>query len=155
MEQKKDNIRRISVDQWHDQVLAGGEIPVKIPLAGDSMRPLIRRNRDKVTILPLRRRVRPGDIVLFADSNGRYVVHRVWKCREDRVITLGDHCRKPDPPMSEDQLWGIVTNVQRNDRSIPVNNPVARSLGRLWMALLPLRRVYYTIKDRGDPHGTQ
>lgn len=148
MNQNNDNIRRISVETWHDLALVGGKIPVKITLAGDSMRPLIRRDKDKVTILPLSRPVKKGDIVLFAYPNGRYVVHRVWKCSEDRVITLGDHCTKPDAPLETQSIWGIVTKVERADRLLPVDTPLARGVGRVWMALLPLRKGYYKIRNR-------
>ena len=57
--------RSLPIDQWHEMGQAGDMIPVTIPLAGDSMRPLIRRNRDKVTIIPLNRELQIGDIVLF------------------------------------------------------------------------------------------
>lgn len=153
--QNPPSIRNISVERWHALAREGIDLPMTIPLNGSSMQPLIRRNIDTVTILPLRRPVKSGDIVLFADPRGRYVVHRVCKRKSDLVITIGDHCQKPDPPLSENQVWGLVTNVHRNSRNIPVNTPIARSLGRIWMALLPLRRVYYTIKERGNPHGVQ
>lgn len=147
--------RSISVERWHALAEEGIDLPMTIPLNGSSMQPLIRKNCDTVTILPLRRPVTSGDIVLFSDHRGRYVVHRVCKRKGDLVITIGDHCRKSDLPISEDQVWGLVTHVHRNRRSIPVNNPIARSLGRIWMALLPLRRVYYTIKEREKLHGLQ
>lgn len=153
MEQYTETIREISVAQWHHLAQDGVDLPISLSLSGESMRPLIRRNMDTVTILPLRRQVRPGDIVLFADHRGRYVVHRVCKRKGNLVVTIGDHCRKPDLPISEDQVWGLVTTVTRGNRSISVDNTIARSLGRIWMALLPLRRVYYIIKERGDLHG--
>lgn len=153
---KEAKIRHISVETWHNLALEGGDIPVSIFLNGDSMRPLIRRNRDKVTILPLRRPVKKGDIVMFAAPNGRYVVHRVWKCSENRIITLGDHCTKPDAPLEADRIWGIVTRVERGDNLLPVDTPWARGLGRVWMATLPLRKGYYKIRNRGvSNHGSE
>lgn len=149
-----EHIRSISVENWHALFIEGTDIPITVCLNGDSMRPLIRKNQDKITIIPLRRPVRAGDIVLFADSTGRYVVHRVWKQREDWVITLGDHCERPDSPLQCRQVWGLVTQVKRGNRNIPVDNPIARSLGKIWMALLPLRKLYYGIKNRGKEHET-
>lgn len=154
MAEKTEHIRSISVEDWHALATEGSDIPITVCLNGDSMGPLIRKNKDKVTILPLRRAARAGDIVLFADSTGRYVVHRVWKCSEDRVITLGDHCKRPDPPLQCWQVWGLVTQVKRGNRNIPVDNPIARRLGKLWMALLPFRRRYYRINNRWKEHGT-
>lgn len=155
MEKRTETIREISVVQWHHLAQDGVDLPISMSLSGESMRPLIRRDMDTVTILPLRRQVRPGDIVLFADHRGRYVVHRVCKRKGSLVVTIGDHCHKADSPLSEEQVWGLVTTVTRGNRKISVDNAAARSLGRLWMMLLPLRSLYDTIRNRGKKHGTQ
>lgn len=158
MEHQTSNTRSISVEAWHRLALEGSWIPIQIPLDGDSMQPWIRRQRDLVTIVPLQRPVRRGDIVLFADDAGRYVVHRVWKQKDGFVITLGDHCTKPDHPLRPEQIWGLVTKVTRGGWTIPVDNAPARNFGRFWMALLPVRVGYYTIKNlrrkRGRENGT-
>lgn len=147
--------RTLSVEGWHTLSREGTDIPIQICLAGESMRPLIRKGKDPVTILPLRRPPKRGDVVLFADSRGRYVVHRVWKVGQGIVITLGDHCDAPDAPLTQEQIWGLVTEVRRKGRRIPLDNAVGRLLGRLWMDLLPLRRRYYQYKRRGKAHGNQ
>lgn len=146
--------RTISVENWHILATEGIDIPIPVFLSGDSMRPLIRKGLDKVTVVPLRRPVKPGDIVLFADVNGRYVVHRVWKQWGDQVFTIGDHCADPDVPLMKSMVWGLVVKVQRGGWKLPLDNPVARGFGKLWMALLPLRRWYYRMKNRGNAHGT-
>lgn len=155
MVKKPQQIRSLSVADWHALAQEGSDLPVSIVLNGDSMRPLIRRNRDTVTILPIRRPVRRGDIILFADGNGRYVVHRVCKCRNDWIQTIGDHCTAPDIPIPPDNVWGLVIRVQRGNRTISLDHPLARSLGRFWIALLPLRKCYYRMKNRGNGHEHQ
>lgn len=147
MEQKTNPIRSISVKDWRRLALEGNDIPIQIGLQGDSMRPLVRRQIDPVTIVPLRRPVRRGDVVLFADDAGRYVVHRVWKQTNGCVTTLGDHCMRPDAPLNGDQIWGLVVKVARGGRTIPLDNAPARFAGRIWMALLPVRVVYYKIRN--------
>lgn len=145
------------MEQWRRLALDGSDIPIRIHLDGDSMRPLIRRQQDMVTIVPLRRELRRGDIVLFADDAGRYVVHRVWRLAEAQVTTLGDHCRRPDPPLRRDQVWGLVIRVERGKRTLRVDQPVMRLLGRIWMALLPVRIGYASIRNgcrkRRSGHG--
>lgn len=155
MEHTTGSIRSISVEHWHQLAMAGSNIALSIFLNGDSMRPLIRRNTDRVTIIPLHRPVRPGDIVLFSDAKGRYVVHRVWKQNEDHVVTLGDHCIHPDRPLHIEQVWGLVTKVQRGHRTLPLDNAPARCLGRCWMLLLPLRACYTRMRKRGKSNGNQ
>ena len=142
MNQRPVEHRALSVEQWRNLTGEGLYIPVRIRLAGNSMWPLIRINRDHVTVLPLKRPLERGDIVLFSDDLGRYVVHRVWKLDENCVITLGDHCVLPDAPLRHDQVWGLVTKLERGRRVISLDTSAARLYGRFWMGTLPLRRVY-------------
>ena len=134
--------RQLSIAQWRALAEDGTVIPMRIPLEGDSMHPLIRRGRDPVTILPLSRKLRRGDVVLFENPPGRYVVHRVYRLKDGAVQTLGDNCWNPDPWMAEKQVLGQAVQAERNGRKIPLDNRAARAFGRLWMALLPARRVY-------------
>ena len=68
--------REIPIRQWCEMAGQGAAPPVTIPLEGDSMRPLIRRGCDPVTIVPVCGELRIGDVVLFT-LDGRYVVHRL------------------------------------------------------------------------------
>lgn len=136
----------MSVNEWRALTLEGMCIPVRIQLNGHSMRPLIRRMRDFVTIMPVTRPLKRGDVVLFADDAGRYVVHRVWKLGRDGVITLGDNCRAPDAPLRYDQIWGLVTKLERGRITLSLDRAKARLFGRLWMRLFPVRRMYWMLR---------
>ena len=146
MNQQPVRNRTLSVAQWRELTLEGLYIPVRIQLNGHSMRPLVRKQRDFVTIHPLKRPLQRGDVVLFADNIGRYVVHRVWKLEPSHVITMGDHCEAPDLPLEYDQIWGLVTKLERGRLEISLDCPAARFYGALWMGILPLRRRYYHIR---------
>lgn len=135
-------VQSLDIEQWHALGLEGNMIPVTICLEGDSMRPLIRRGKDHVTIYPLMRPLRIGDVVLFRGGPKRYVVHRVWKLREGRVCTLGDNCWKPDGWMPLENVWGLVVRAERNGRVIRLDTRLARILGRIWMFLHPVRIFY-------------
>ncbi len=134
--------RALSIAQWHALAGEGTAIPMRIPLDGDSMRPLIRRGRDMVTIVPLARAARRGDVVLFRAGDGRYVVHRVYRLAPGRVRTLGDHCAHPDPWMPESRVLGLAVLAERGALRLKLDAPAARAYGRAWMALLPARRMY-------------
>ena len=134
--------RTLPIDQWHQMGQAGEMIPVTITLAGDSMRPLIRRDRDKVTIIPLNRELQIGDIVLFQGGPERYVVHRVYRIRDEFVQTLGDNCYNPDPWMKKAQVWGLVVRMERNGKIYPLDTEASRRWGRFWMAIHPVRMIY-------------
>ena len=138
--------RSIPMAQWCALAREGIAPPVTICLEGDSMRPLIRRGIDPVTIVPLQRPLRKGDVVLFTLGDGRYVVHRVWKLTEDAVRTLGDNCRNPEPWFPYRQVLGLVVSFRRGERVFRLDTPAARAWGRAWMAAFPLRNCYIMLK---------
>ena len=124
--------RTLSVAQWHALAQSGTCLPMRIPINGVSMMPLIRRNRDMVTIVPRQREGKPGDVVLFADPvRERYVLHRLWKTAEQSVLTWGDNCVNPDGWMSPDSVWGIAVLVERGKWKIRLDSDRARRWGLL------------------------
>ena len=142
-------VRTLTMAQWCALAREGCAPPVTIPLEGDSMRPLIRRGRDPVTIVPISGELKKGDVVLFTLGDGRYVVHRIWKCRDDLVQTLGDNCASPEPWFPRKQVLGRAVRVDRDGRSIQLDTHWSRALGRAWLALRPLRNRLRQLKSLG------
>ena len=109
----------LSIPEWHRMALEGAAPPVRILLNGGSMNPLIRWNKDYVTIIPPDRKLVPGDIVLFIEpKTERYVVHRIWEIRNGQALTWGDSCEKPDGWFPIDAIWGRVVLIERGQREI-------------------------------------
>lgn len=138
--------RLLTIPQWRELAQHGAVLPMCIPLDGDSMRPLIRRGKDMVTFVPLTRPLQRGDVVLFEYPAGRYVAHRIFRISSEQMKTLGDHCQSPDPWMPASAVLGLAIQVERGKRTIPLDCPFMRALGRIWMALLPLRRTYWKVR---------
>ena len=138
--------RSIPMEAWCALAREGAAPPVTICLEGDSMRPLIRRGRDPVTIVPLSRELKKGDVVLFTLRDGRYVVHRVWKLKPGWVRTFGDNCWNPEPWFSEELVLGQVMRFVRNGRTVRLDTPVARAWGRVWMFSHPIRLCYKRLR---------
>ena len=120
----------------------GAAPPVTIRLEGSSMQPLIRRNVDTVTIIPLSRDLKTGDVILFTTGPGHYVVHRVWKIEKDRFRTLGDNCFNPDPWLPRGNALGQAIAFCRNGRKYRLDTRGARLWGRFWMLLYPARKCF-------------
>lgn len=136
------NTRSIPIAEWAVLAREGVAPPVTIPLEGSSMQPLIRRSMDPVTIVPLQRSLKKGDVVLFTTGPGRYVVHRVWKLTQDQVLTLGDNCLNPDSWMPLACVLGQAVAFRRNGRRYRLDTTGARLWGRFWMWLYPIRKCY-------------
>ena len=135
----------LTIERWHQMALDGACIPMRIPINGVSMAPLIRRNRDMVTIVPLREPPAVGDIVMFSDPRARqrYVLHRLWSVGEGQVQTWGDNCLGPDAPMAPDCLWGRATLIERGGRRIVPDARRGLRWARVWHRVIWLRGKVY------------
>ena len=137
--------RAIPMETWCELAKEGSAPPVTICLEGDSMRPLIRRGKDPVTIIPLARPLEKGDVVLFRLGE-RYIVHRLWRMQNGMVRTFGDNCWNPDPWIPENQVLGLVVKYARDGRGHRLDTPQARAWGRAWMAIHPIRLCYKRLR---------
>ncbi len=142
-------VRGVTIARWRELAKNGTSLPVTIPLDGTSMQPLIRRNRDLVTIVPLTRDPLPGDVVLFEQPAGRFVCHRVRRIDDSRVQTLGDNCWNPDDWMDRSQVLGLVVSVERGGRTVALDTDRSRALGRAWMAFHSARMIWRKLRSLG------
>jgi signal peptidase I len=87
--------------------------------------------------------VSEGDIVLFG-RDGRLFAHRVINPStghaEGSVLTQGDALRRPDRPVTGSELFGKVSRIVRNGKSIQP----ARTLSTPERALAALLRRSYS-----------
>ena len=126
----------------------GEVLPVRIMLNGGSMHPLIRWNRDYVTVVPLQKEPLIGDIVLFSDRNmERYVVHRVWEVKDGRVLTWGDNCPAPDGWIPLEAVWGKIELIERGKRKIHPEPKKGLRWARCWRTVRPAYRFYQRIRQ--------
>lgn len=130
----------LPIEEWYRLSKEGRHIPVEITLGGVSMQPLIRKDRDVVTILPLQEEPKVGDIVLFRREDGAYVVHRVYRAEGEQIVTLGDNCENPDPPLKREQVLGKVVKIRRGKRIIDPDSLSQQRKGKRRMKYLPVRR---------------
>ena len=124
----------MTLEDWACYAQKGVDIPIVVPLHGNSMEPLIRYMKDQVTIVPLKREPMVGDIVMFRRSDGAHVVHRVYQVTPEQVITWGDNCWGPDAPLQHRDVLGLVTAMQRRGRRRDLDTEAQRAYGKRWMS---------------------
>jgi len=90
--------------------------------SGSSMCPLIRNGVDTIEVRPVRESLSAGDVVLFRDSQDKYVLHRILKVKEDCYLVRGDNTYDPDL-VPKERIIGIMTGLWREDRRIPLDSP--------------------------------
>lgn len=130
------------IDLWRAMTAQGEDLPVVMPVRGVSMLPLLKAGRDSVTVIPLRRELMIGDIIVFRREDGFYVVHRVRALTQSDVETIGDNCLDPDAWFAYKDVCGLVSHIQRHRRLILIDTPFWRAYGRFWMRMLPVRAFY-------------
>ena len=130
--------KSISILEWHRLSKKETAPPVRIRLNGGSMYPLVRMNLDYVTIAPIRETPAAGDIILFMNGNtGRYVVHRLWKVEDDKVLIWGDNCPAPDGWFQMDAVLGKVVLIERGKRVIHPDPKKGLRWAKIWHKARP------------------
>ena len=140
--------RSLPIQEWHRIAQEGAAPPVHIMLNGGSMKPLIRWNRDYVTIVPNVGMPSKGDIVLICDADSEtYIVHRVWETRKNAVMTWGDNLAKPDGWIPIEAIWGKVVLIERGNKKIQPNPRKGILWAKIWHKGGKVTRLYQRYKD--------
>jgi hypothetical protein len=142
--------------------LAAGKIPTEITVRGGSMRPTL-LDGDRVQLVPAgATEVRVGDLIVWQGEDGRPIMHRLvgwWPVGGWRLLTMGDACRRLDPPASPDRVIGRVIERLRGGEAQRFDTWSARTAGRGRAALLLLTGLAVEAWDRvrrsagGNPCG--
>lgn len=111
---------------------------------GDSMYPLI-KPRDLLVIKKVTAPLKKNDIPLYKRDSGQYVLHRIVKIKNGEYYICGDNRAFIERGITDRHIIGVLTDIVREGRTIPVNSPEFRS----YVKLLPLRRSIIRIKNKG------
>lgn len=126
------------------EALASGQ-SVSFSPRGISMLPMIRQGLDSVTLSPLPEHLKKYDLPLYRRDNGKYVLHRIIAAG-DTYTCMGDNQVIPEAGLRRDQMIGVVTAFSRGDRLIPVTDRWYRLYCRIWVGILPVRRLHVRVK---------
>ncbi|MEE1017120.1 MAG: S24/S26 family peptidase [Ruminococcus sp.] len=111
---------------------------------GDSMYPLI-KPRDLLVIKKITAPLKKNDIPLYKRDSGQYVLHRIVKIKNGEYYICGDNRAFIERGITDRHIIGVLTDIVREGRTIPVNSPEFKS----YVKLLPLRRSIIRIKNKG------
>lgn len=106
---------------------------------GDSMKPLIRQDRDLVIIEKSCCRLEKYDVPLYRRNTGQYVLHRILKVRKDDYVICGDNRWKKEYGISDNNVIGVLTGVVRNGKTVLTTDFRYRLYVHLWCDFFPVR----------------
>jgi signal peptidase I len=133
----------LSKGDFHDlagQILQNGH-GVRFQASGGSMRPFI-LDGDILEVAPKAGgQLRPGDVLLVAACEGKWLAHRVVKTGhrdgQPAFLIKGDACPSPDGWFGSEQVLGRVVAVDHGSKRIELTSGVQRLRARLWVSIAP------------------
>ena len=127
------------------EALAAGKSVSFSPM-GFSMLPMLRQGIDTVTLSPISGELRKYDLPLYRRENGKYILHRIIRAGETYTC-MGDNQLEPETGLHRDQMIAVVTAFTRGDRTIPVTNACYRLYCRIWVGMVPVRKLLRKLKN--------
>ena len=112
---------------------------VSILVSGSSMSPFLIHRRDRVFFEKPNRPLRRGDIVFYQRDNGRYIMHRLWKVKEDGYYIVGDAQTEIEGPIRPDQIFALITKCERKGRMLSSGDFWWDFFEKVWIHIVPLR----------------
>ena len=110
---------------------------VSLRIAGSSMSPFLAHGRDYIYFTKPDRELRRGDMVFYQRPGGQYVMHRIWKKKEDGYYIVGDAQTEIEGPVRREQIFALIIFFEH-----------------IWIRLVPVRRpltalysVFYRLRQ--------
>ena len=124
---------------------------VIVRVKGSSMLPFLRGDKDSVE-LEKASEIKCGDIVLAYVEECRFVLHRIIRIDEERVVLMGDgnlkgceYCRIED---IKAKAVNIIKPAKGGYKKISCTDRTHMRKADLWKKLLPVRRYILAIYKR-------
>lgn len=128
-----------------EKLLAQGQT-VQIYPQGYSMYPMFIPGRDSAILKRTRpSELRRGDVVLYRREHGILVLHRIYRITQAGFYMVGDNQSEIEGPLRSNQIYGRLAAFVRNGKEISVRHPGYRAVSGLWLALLPVRPLFFRL----------
>lgn len=114
---------------------------------GASMRPLLKQNRDLVTVRPFEGRLKKYDVPLYR-VNDRYTLHRIIAVREGEYVIRGDNTFVKEY-VPDSAVIGVLTEFQRKKKTHSVDETGYRVYARVWNGIYPVRLALHKLRRFG------
>lgn len=118
---------------------------IQIEPQGYSMYPLFIPGRDKAILEKVDfNTLHTNDIILYRRDQGILVLHRICKITSSGYYLVGDNQYEIEGPLRKNQIFGHCIGFIRNGKEISTQNILYRTITRLWLILLPVRKYCFS-----------
>lgn len=112
---------------------------VSMMISGSSMSPFLAHQRDYIYFKTPDRQLKKGDMVFYQRRNGQYVMHRIYKVKNENYYMVGDAQREIEGPLQRDQIFALITKVQRKGKWIKPGDFWWEFFEHVWINIVPVR----------------
>ena len=130
---------------FREQLLEHGKIIYTN--VGFSMMPLLRQNRDVMIIESPEGRLKRFDCPLYVRKDGKHVLHRILKVRENDYVICGDHNTEREYGITDADIIGVMTGIIRDGKEVNFNSFSYRFYCHLWCDFFYIRVFILKIKS--------
>ncbi|MEQ8197002.1 MAG: S24/S26 family peptidase [Clostridiaceae bacterium] len=119
---------------------------VRFTVTGTSMLPWIGDGRDQVLLaFTDGKGLKAGDIILFQDRCGKWLLHRIYRKEAGGYRTIGDASLVEDGMVYSGQIAGVVEKIYRKGKEIHCGSRIWRFIFFIWRKLFFLRKFLMRI----------
>ena len=116
---------------------------------GVSMMPLLKEGRDLFSLIPKGAgRCKKYDVVLYRNSKGQYVLHRIVKVRPDDYVIRGDNTYS-DEYHKDSDILAVMTSFVHKGKEHTVDEAGYRLYSVLRTQSYPIRKQYIKLRRFG------
>lgn len=134
-------VSREQMGQCLEQAFFSGK-EVSLLVSGYSMSPTLRHGKDRVFLVsPVNMKIRRLDIVLFQRKDGKYLLHRIIRCKSKNYYVLNGDAQTWTEEIDRGQIKAVVKAIDRSGRIIDSNSPIYSFYAFLWVLLKPVRGI--------------
>lgn len=93
-----------------------------VTTVGTSMLPMLKSGVDSVVIKKLDRKLNKYDCILYKrPSSGKYVLHRIIKIKDGKLILCGDNQWQKETGITKEDIIGVMDGYYKKDKYIPLS----------------------------------
>lgn len=105
---------------------------------GTSMRPLFKTNRDVIVLKRPDTEPKKYDVVLYRTKDGKYILHRIIKVKENVFIIRGDNTFARET-VAKDKILAVLSEYNRKGKKHSTADLSFRIYSHLWCLIYPVR----------------
>ena len=114
---------------------------VMIAPLGFSMLPLLRGDACQVILKYPDRPLHRYDVVLYRQTGGQLILHRIVKITHGEYLIRGDNTYRDERGITDSQILGVMTGFYRGKRYISCDTLPYRIYSVIWTQMYPFRKL--------------